>query len=396
MEQVYSNKIDCYGCEACANICPKSAINMVQDEQGFRYPKIDLTKCIDCGMCKKVCPIGKEQKFIKKPVKECYAIKNDDSVRRVSSSGGFYTLLSDYILNNNFECNVKEKGVCVGAIYDDNLKVIHKMAYSVDERNLFRGSKYVQSNILNTFIEIGDELNKENEVLFTGTPCQVVGLLSYLESKHINTERLITNDLVCHGAPSPKIWEDCILFLEKKYKSKIVDFKFRNKSVGWRGYNIQVTFADGLQLNNTADSKIFTTLFSNDLILRPSCYYCPYATLGRCADITIGDFWGIENILPEFSDNKGVSMVFFNSSKGEKIWEKLSNKISYKRCLMKNKLQHNLYSPTNHTDRYDIFWRDYQNKKFSVIACKYGEYGSLSKFYIILNKIKNRIKSKLK
>lgn len=237
MHQLFEKKEDCFGCSACANICPRHAIAMKPDTQGFMYPVIDQEKCVECGLCLKACQINKTSIGLHEKVEFCFGIKNSDEIRYLSSSGGVYTAVSDVILDNG--------GVCVGAAFDENMKVKHIHAKTKEERNLFRGSKYVQSEIGEEYSRIADDLIRGYNVLFSGTPCQVNGLKHFLLAKNIQQDTLFTIDVVCHGTPSPKLWSEYITFLNKKYHDTLVKFNFRDKTSGWRGYHIRAEFKGG-------------------------------------------------------------------------------------------------------------------------------------------------------
>lgn len=367
---LFENKADCYGCGACLNICPKSAISMKIDEQGFRYPTINTARCVECGLCAKACQILKETEMLNMTMEDCYGVKNNDSIRQASSSGGVYTAISDYIL--------KKEGACVGVSFDKNMKVVHKIAYSECERDLFRGSKYVQSDTGWIYADIERILNSKKYVLFTGTPCQVGGLKQYLNIKGTDCSRLLLNDIICHGVSSPRVWDEYISFLEKQYGSKINSYSFRNKNIGWKGYHICAKFDDGqVMMDNTA-TQSFIRIFSRDIMLRPSCYKCPYASLKRTGDITIGDFWGIEKIDYAFNDNSGISLVLVNTGKGEKLFKNICKNERMKiRMYSTAKLtQPNLYRHTSKGAFYDDFWKVFHLNGYIKVAKKYGGYGT--------------------
>lgn len=293
----------------------------------------------------------------------------------------------------NFRGGGYNKGVCSGVVFGKDHKIEHALAYTKEQRDSFRGSKYVQSDIGNIYNKISREIQSGNLVLFTGTPCQVAGLRTYLAGLRLNDKFLITNDVVCHGVPSPRLWKDYIEFLQKKYKSKLTKFNFRDKNIGWRGYNIRAEFENGVVAGNGKITRVFTNLFLKDVMLRPSCYYCPYAQLGRCSDITIGDFWGIEKIIPNFSDNEGISMVFLNTDKGCIIFDSCNDSLKVDKCSTKKLTQHNLYAPSNYGEAYDTFWKDYFNKGFLKVAKKYGGYGVVSKVYYYREAIRFKLRN---
>lgn len=383
--ELFSEKEKCYGCGACYNACPKGAISLKADEQGFLYPVIDNEKCIECGMCRKVCQIGRELILQEETESICYGVKNSDNVRNASSSGGVYTAISDEILSH--------KGLCAGVVFDSKMKVVHTLTDHAVKRNDFRGSKYVQSDMKRIYQSIEKELKNGREILFTGTPCQVSGLKTYLYSKKIDIQKLYLNDLVCHGVPSPSIWKAYVEFLEKKYNSKVIKYIFRDKEKGWHGYHVKVTFSDNKEIKDNKEVESFVTLFKRDIMLRPSCYQCPYASLKRTGDMTIADFWGIENIDSEFSDEKGVSLVITNTKKGKNLFGKIcnSNDIKIRQYNINQLKQQNLYRPTRRGNFYLNFWKSYIKFGYEKIAQKYGGCGKYQFFYHIRDSISYRL-----
>ena len=248
MMLIYERKEECCGCTACMSICPQQAITMIADEEGFLYPSINQELCIECDLCKKVCPFSDNYRTsgnYDQPL--VYAAKHkDDNVRMNSSSGGMFTAISDYILDID--------GVIFGAAFDENFVVRHQRAETVEERNKFRGSKYVQSNLVGVFKDIKNELNKGRTVLFTGTPCQNAGLRSYLNK---NYDNLYLCDIVCHGTPSPLIFENYKSFMQKKYKSRIKELSFRDKLLGWRSQAVGIQFINQKAYTKEASEDIF-------------------------------------------------------------------------------------------------------------------------------------------
>lgn len=388
MNRLFEKKEDCFGCGACENICPKNAINMYEDEQGFSYPKINQEICVKCGLCSKVCQIGVELQQKNTQSDECFGFKNLDSIRKKSSSGGIYTAISDEI--------IKAGGVCIGVIFDEFFNVKYSIAEELSDRNKFRGSKYVQSKTGNIYKKVRDLLNKDRIVLFVGTPCQVSGLKKYLETTSTHIDNLLTIDMVCHGSPSPKVWKDYIDFIEKNSKGKLIEYSFRNKEHGWRGYHIKAKFNNGKIYDDNIISRTYVKLFSKDLIIRPSCFFCPYTSLNRVGDITIGDFWGIEKIDESFTDNQGISLIIINSDKGNKIFNIIENnqKNEIKKYDTTKLTQPNLYKPTDFGEEYEDFWRDYKKFGYEFIAKKYGNLGILGKFYYYKNAVKYKLKNK--
>ena len=298
-------KDNCTGCYSCANICPKNCINMNMDKEGFKYPNISEDKCIKCKKCINICPVLNKKVIKNKP--RAYACYNKNEViRRESSSGGIFTLIAENIMKKN--------GVVFGARFDEKFNVIHTYTENMDELKYFRGSKYVQSKIRQAYSEVKIFLNNDRIVLFSGTPCQIAGLKSFLGEEYDN---LICLDLICHGVPSPLAWD--------KYKEEvsngknITNINFRDKSYGWKNYSFRMDFDDNTSfIQKGVDSK-YIRGFIGDIYLRPSCHNCKFKTLHRQSDITLADFWGIENIEKDMDDDIGTSVVIVNSHKGKNL-----------------------------------------------------------------------------
>ena len=379
--RLYNNKEDCYGCEACMNACPKHAIRMEADKQGFLYPVINDTLCIDCELCKRSCQIGKAKLLQNNAPLSCFGVKNHDSIRSVSSSGGVFTAIAEKCID----------GGVAGATFDSEMNVVHKMAQTREECEAFRGSKYVQSNMGTIYEEVVRPLSNGQNVIFSGTPCQIAGLKEYLGAHRIDTTGLLTVDLVCHGVPSPKVWKEYIAVLERKYRAKVANYTFRDKSAGWRGYHVKVGFEDGRFITQNALTQSFAIIFGKEVMLRPSCFYCPYSSMERCGDITIGDFWGIEGVDKDFSDDKGVSMVLVNTPKGQDIFLTIKDGLNVKEYPSKVLVQPNLRKSTDFSADYDAFWSDFDSKGYQYVAKKYGGYGLLRKFRYYKNAVKQKL-----
>lgn len=360
------SKNECTGCTLCKNICPKGAITMDEDKNGFKYPRIDKNKCINCGLCRKKCPIN-EQNYNK--LKNNYiciygAKHKKNEIREQSSSGGIFTAISDYILKHN--------GVIYGAVLDDENKVRHIRATTLEERNKLRGSKYVQSELDNVFQLIKNDLKDDKLVLFVGTPCQNAGLKVYLGKEYKN---LLQCDFVCHGVPSPLLWEEFKSFLENKKNVKIKDFKFRDKKNGWHTHTESVEFKDGTVDNSSMPSQANKFMFMSALTYRKSCYECKFTTIKRVSDITISDYWGIEKQNLGYDDNKGVSLIIINTDKGKNCFENIKKEIDYIEAELDSCLQPQLIGPVKKPKKYDKFWKDYHNKGYEYVLKKYTIYG---------------------
>lgn len=379
MIDLYKEKQDCCGCTACMNICPERAITMKPDREGFLYPEIDTIKCIECGLCKKVCAFqGGYDTSSNFETPFAYAVKHaDDDIRRTSASGGLFTAISDYILNKN--------GVVYGAAFDDEFKVVHQRAETSDERAKFKGSKYVQSELKYIFSNVKEDLVKDKWVLFTGTPCQTAGLKSYLAGR--NTDKLILCDVLCYGIAGNKVWHDYIGFLEHKHNDKLLHYNSRYK---WRGTNIRANFVSGKVLDNTLDVLVYPTIYYSCLAHRISCHSCKFMNFRRPSDITIGDFWGIEKTMPEFADDTGVSLLLINTWKGKEVFESIKNKLIIRESNTNDCLQPTLQHPDKSSSQRNAFWNDYSKHGYKYVFKKYTGYGYKnrikSKTYIILRK----------
>lgn len=369
--EVYQNKNQCSGCTACMNSCPMNAILMLADSEGFSYPQIDSEKCTECGLCQMICPFHEGYPTdMNLHVPAVYAVKHIDyDIRMASSSGGMFTVLSDYILQKH--------GVVYGAAFDHEFSVRHKKAETAQDRDRFRGSKYVQSDMGNIFQDVKAELDRERNVLFTGTPCQIAGLKAFLGKKNYNS--LIMCDLVCLGTPSPLIWKDYVSFLEKKKGCTLQSFNFRDKGQGWHTSRLCAQFTDGTLLYNTPIVDSFNSIFYQHIALRPSCHACVFTNFERPSDITIADFWGIENSKPEFDDNRGVSLVLVNTKKGEAVFEKVKDQLVYETSNMDECRQRHLTVPAEPSPKRNEFWHDYYEHGFEYVAKKYTEHGLVNR-----------------
>lgn len=357
-----SKKESCYGCKACEQICHKKSIKMQYDREGFWYPSVNVDTCIKCNLCIKVCPYN-EASFKVSTLDKALAfaaINKDDKVRYTSTSGGIFSNISDYIFNND--------GVVFGVELDDSGIVKHSVAVNREERERFKGSKYVQSDMQKSYIKAKEYLNNNKLVLFTGTPCQVAGLYSYLGKDYDN---LITCDIVCHGVPSPKIFNDYYNLMKKKYKSSIISLNFRDKSNGWNTGTLKITFNKGKEYSEIWNRDKYYRLFFSHRILRPSCHQCRFTKLDRESDISIGDFWGIENCKPNMFDNKGISLVLLNTRKGMKLFDNIKEKIIFEEATLEEVMQPNLKKPASTSSDRKKFFDDYEKKGFKYVLDVY-------------------------
>ncbi len=335
------DKKDCCGCNACVQRCPKHCITMQEDCEGFLYPKVDESLCIDCGLCEKVCPVI-NQAASREPL-AVYAAKNpDEEIRCQSSSGGVFTMLAEHTIENG--------GVVFGAGFNENWEVEHRYTETKEGLAAFRGSKYVQSRIGETFKQAETFLKQGREVLFSGTPCQIAALKLFLRKEYDN---LITVDFICHGVPSPGVFRTYLDEEKEKFARErdgknsvsssipslaereslstienevnIEAISFRDKKKGWKKFSFVLVLskASAEGEKNTVSSSYtlrenpFLRGFLADLYLRPSCHACPTKNLKSGSDITLGDYWGIAQTMPELDDDKGVSVITVNTQRGK-------------------------------------------------------------------------------
>lgn len=313
------NVNECCGCSSCFQRCPKNAISMQENKEGFLYPIIDKEKCVNCGLCVKVCPQFKNCTDKKENFPIAYAVynKNNDEIVK-SSSGGMFTVIANYVIENN--------GLVIGAAFNEQNQVKHICIDDKRDLDRLRGSKYVQSEI-NEMYKLAEIKLRENKlVLFTGTPCQIAGLKSYLGKEYLN---LILVDIVCHGVPSPALFKIYLKYLEKKYNSGVKSYEFRNKEKrGW-GLTAKVITANDKVHYIRSDKDPYYNNFLECNTYRNSCYNCHYANFVRESNITLADYWGILSVHPDFYSEKGVSLVIVNDEKGKEIFDIVSNKTNY-------------------------------------------------------------------
>ena len=374
---------ECCGCGVCAIMCPKSAIKMIPDDLGFLYPIIDHSICINCGLCERICHFKQADRYKSKAEPSFWAVRNKDiDELSKSRSGSAFSAFSDYILEHD--------GVVYGAAFNDDFKVIHKRAVTKDERDLMRGSKYVQSDSSIILKDIIADLKKGHTVLYSGTGCQVAGVKSCVPNSY--QERLFTVDIVCHGVPSPKLFNDYIEYCKKKYGKEISKFEFRDKTrVGWSGHEESLTFSTG----GKHYDNIYTKIFYSNAFFRDSCYNCPYASIFRTSDITLADYWGWEKIDSSFnSDNKGCSLVLVNTIKGESLFEKVSDSLSTIKTTKELSLQRNLKEPTPMPIIRDVYIKYFLNHSFDCFVKRYINVTLLNRFRNLINKIQICVRKK--
>ncbi|MBE7076191.1 MAG: 4Fe-4S dicluster domain-containing protein [Clostridiales bacterium] len=362
-EKCYKDKKDCSGCYACASICPKGCIEMTYDEEGFWYPKINNLKCINCGLCKKICPVLNKKKKEESEPKAYAAYNKDLEVRLKSSSGGIFSVLAEKILDNG--------GVVFGVGFNKDFEVEHQAIENKEDLSKLRISKYVQSRIGNCFVQAKKFLDAGRQVLFTGTACQIAGLLSYLQKDYDN---LFTQDIICHGVPSPLVWKNYVQYREEKAGAKTEQIIFRRKYSDNKKVHFYYKFENGNEHKTIYYRDPMLKLFFLNKCLRPSCHACSFKNKNRQADITLADFWGVKNVAPDMDDDKGTSLVIVHSQKGQQVFEGAKEKIEFKEVEFKKAIKKNpLMLRSARPFSRKSFMRDYKKKPFKKVIGRYGE-----------------------
>lgn len=354
MDNVYDRKEACCGCAACADICPSGSISMVEDEEGFLYPFIDDSTCIDCGLCRRVCAFvkaGKMSGSLNEP--KVFAAKHkDDKARLGSTSGGAFTAISDAVLAKG--------GAVYGAKLEGDFSVRHVRAIDGASRDCLRGSKYAQSDAEGAYNRVAGDLAAGTPVMFTGLPCQADALKRFVRLTGADFVGLLLVDLICYGAYSVKLLKEHISHLEALHGKKASGYRFRPKEFGWSGNREEVTFEDGSTDSSSEDSQLLKGLFLSRLILRPSCYECPYAGKRRHSDITIGDYWGAGRRFSDLKDELGVSVILLNTGKGACMLDDIGNTMEMRESDMADcsRKQPSLNGPAANNPRRAAFWAD--------------------------------------
>ena len=349
----------CCGCRACEQSCPKNAIKIVENTEGFFEPKVDYEKCINCGICLKICPQLNYQTKKNDFKQKAYAVKNKDLKERLdSSSGGVFSLLAKSILDKN--------GIVYGVAFNKKFEAEHIRVDNEKELYKLRGSKYVQSNTNNTYSLVKKDLENQKYVLYSGTSCQIEGLKHFLKKDY---ENLYTIDLVCHGVPSQKLFKKYIKYLEDKYKSKIINYNFRDKTKNGWGLNICINLENKENKYIRANLDPYFKSFLKSDTYMETCYECKYANANRVGDITLADYWGIEKEQPDFYDENGVSAVLINTNKGNEMLNKVKDKIIISNTNI-NKIEkwnHNLVEPSLKSLIRNKAYNNIDNKDFNKI-----------------------------
>ena len=350
---------DCTGCESCKAVCGLNCISMVQDGHGFYYPMIETDRCVNCGACERACPVSNFEKA-EESISKIYACRaKDTEIVRKSSSGGLFSVLANYVLESG--------GYVCGAAWNNEFKVIHKVVSNESDLTELRGSKYVQSHVSDA-LSLIRKLNKKNVPdLFVGTPCQVAGARRVMGDRPSHDTVFV--EVVCHGVPSPGVFEKYIHELEAKFRSEMISLDFRNKSAGWKSYRFKATFKNGTILEQDGHENPYVKGFISNLYLRDCCTSCRFKNFRSGADITIGDFWGVETLRKkEFADDRGVSLICTNTPRGAGLFSAVKGRLEdvvetdLETASLKNSC---LVKPTEYNPRTRRFYRYLKNHTVS-------------------------------
>lgn len=380
-----TNKIDCCGCNACGDICPNQSISFHSDNEGFWYPEVDKTTCVECGLCEKVCPIININTLKKNDLAEpeCYVAENKNiSVVFSSTSGGLFSALA--------EATYRQEGFVGGAVFNEDFSVKQIISNNREDLPRIRGSKYIQSDFSGFYIKVRNILNKGEKVLVCGCPCQMAALRSFLRKDYDN---LIIVDFICAAIGSPKVFNNYLKTFEARYGAPVVHARAKSKEYGWRNLTQKVTLANGKNIFETTGESVWTNRFNKDgLFHRPSCHNCKFKGLPRISDLTIADFWGIENLkLDSITDKDlGLSIVMCNSKKGRAYFEVIKNKINYQQVSFDSLTKNNraIYHSTRQepVDR-TAFYRDLDTMSI---------HDAVAKYYPVQTTLKSRLRGLLK
>ena len=373
------SKNECSGCGSCMSVCSCRAITMESDEMGFHYPTIDSSLCVHCNLCKTACGFINTKERENSGKVRCFGFRHTDrAVLKASRSGGAFYAIAEEVIRSG--------GIVWGAALCEEMVVRHIWIDTLDNLCKLQGSKYVQSDMEDSYPVVASQLTAGNEVLFSGTACQIAGLNAFLTVKRIDCSKLLTCDIVCQGVPSPKLFSEHLEYLRKKHGSEISDFNFRDASrIGWEGHE------ESYIVNNERRffSREYTTMHIK--CLRESCFSCPFASLSRPADITLADFWGVKEHYPNFYSDLGNSMVMINTENGMCAFNKAKQETEVIEVDIERALQPRLCSPSQKPEDYDEFWKQYIEKGYLYCIKTYGRESFKSKLVYTVKPLLRRL-----
>ena len=345
---------ECCGCNACCSICPCKAVTMKQDRKGFYYPEVNEEVCIHCGLCRKVCPMNVDAAGTPADPEVYAARSQNQGVLQESSSGGVFSHLMKWSLSRG--------GTVYGAAFDENFHVCHLRAETAEEAIRLRTSKYVDSEMGSAFRQIEQDLNDGRYVVVSGRPCQICAVNQYLSFRKVNTEKLLTCDVVCHGVPSSRIWEDYLNIIKRKYMAqgdRILSVNMRSKKETWKRQAMEIKTEQGLSeeiVHGFSFNRFYLSLYGN----RPSCFRCHFTSYRRMGDISLGDFWNVENAGVKFDTEKGVNAVLVNTEKGRAVFEEaIRQGLDWQSVSKEAVWQPHLEYSAKRPKKQDDFWEAY-------------------------------------
>ncbi len=363
-DEKLNSTFECYGCAACVAVCPHEAISMKENDFGFGYPVIDSCRCTGCGLCREVCQLEDPRALIREHDPAYYSARHtDENVVKQSSSGGIFTTISDFVLQSG--------GTVYGCILDENMKAVHIRAETVEVRDRMRGSKYIQSDCAESYKQVAEDLHNGRRVLYSGTPCQIVALYRYLEVVKQSDSGLYTQEVLCHGVASPQFFRDYIATLEQKYGGKAIHCNFRAHRKPGKMQDMEVRFNNGRAYHAVSTKEDAFYKFYKNMILRSSCYECPYAAQHRWGDISLGDHWSRKTTSTQ-DRLIDYSIIITSTAKGQQLLEGSRKALDISQCSMGAAIQDALKCPVLRPYDHDIFCSEYIEKGYEYIQKKYG------------------------
>ena len=363
---IINDKTKCCGCSACTNICPKNCIMMKCDDEGFLYPVTNAAECVACGLCEKTCPVIQSINNRKTgTVLDTFGGNTkDELLRENSSSGGIFGMLAKSFFAEN--------GVVVGAAFsDDFYSVRHTCIEKKDELYKLQGSKYLQSEINDSYKKVKEFLRQGCKVLFTGTPCQIAGLKAYLGKGYDN---LFTQDVICHGTPSPMIWKKYVQYRESVSGGAVQRMSFRHKKYGWKTFSVFFKFSNNTEYVKKLSNDLYMQVFLRNIDLRPSCYNCEFRDGTSGSDITLADYWGVQEENPKLDDDKGTSLIIIHTQKGVEVFQKIQSEVNCKSVDFEKAIKHNpsYYESVHLPEERESFFEEVQHEAIYMVMKKYA------------------------